>query len=535
MLDKLIDEIRIIFESFDIDWKTSFLKWDIPENIKADLAINILPIIFKQKENELKIIDTFIKKINELRCDSFFYNGYINIVFFIDYYKKIFQKNIPIKKKERINIEFVSANPTGYLHLAHIRQAFFGNVLSNIYKACGYDVIKEYYINDKGKQIDDLLSSVEFFLSNKKKKNHIIKYPQKSTEDISLFLKKTLKKDFLTSLNKKKREKIKNESVNFILKNVKKDLKKCGVKFDLWTSEKKLYLLNRNNIKKTIKEWEKRNLVYSKDGCLFFRSTLEGDDKDRVLIKKNKEHTYFFSDIFFHQKKLNENQGLINIWGSDHIGYVSRLLASCKTLLNENKKKIQIIILEMIHLLLEDGKKKKLSKRHGNTISLKETLKHIDMDQLKFFCLEKDPSMEILINEKILKEKQEKSRVYYIQYSYARCCGVLRKSKNFFKDKKKEKKISLLISGNKERKILNHLLHYCITLEDSRRNNKPHIMLYYLIELSKIWQNYYSTGDQILNEKEVTLSIAKLEMVKKIKLVLWRGLKLLGMKVYKNM
>lgn len=235
------------------------------------------------------------------------------------------------------------------------------------------------------------------------------------------------------------------------------------------------------------------------------------DDKDRVLIKRNGEYTYFLNDIFYHQEKLSRAQLLITVLGPDHHGYVQRLLNACFFLLNYSKDNITIIMTEMINLLLPEGTKTKFSKRAGNTISLTEALKHIQINQLKFFCLEKDHRREINLNKEVLEEKQEKSLLYYIHYAVVRCFQIIKKTQeekhlkelnfsfnfqreNWLKNGRALKLYALQTIASKDfklnleeedREICNVISQFFLVLENVLTHNQPHILIYYLLKLSK--------------------------------------------------
>jgi arginyl-tRNA synthetase len=268
--------------------------------------------------------------------------------------------------------------------------------------------------------------------------------------------------------------------LNLILTKIRQDLERCGIGFDIWFSETSLY--EKNKHLKLLEELKERALIYTQDGATFFRSSLGGDDKNRVIIKQDGDYTYFFSDILYHQDKFKRSDRLINILGADHHGYVERLKSTFQ-LLGYKQEAIQIILVQIVNLLTKEGSMERFSKRSGNTIELEEALRYMDMDQLKFFLLEKDPNQPISINTELLKENKEKTRLYYIQYAYARCCQILQNSQE--KDLKKISfNIDLLKEGN-ERKIFNLLIRFSLILENIIEENKPHHLIYYLYELSR--------------------------------------------------
>ena len=228
-------------------------------------------------------------------------------------------------------------------------------------------------------------------------------------------------------------------------------------------------------------ELEKKNLIYTQEGAVFFRSSLAGDDKDRVIIKRDGDYTYFFSDILYHLNKLQRADKLIHIWGADHHGTIARL-KSAGQLLGHKLENIQIVLVQIVNLLTKDGQAERFSKRAGNTIELEEALEHLDLNQLKFFLLEKDPNQPISINVQLLKENQEKTRLYYIQYAYARCHQIFRKAQE-----KNLAQISSninLLKQTSEREIFNLLIYFPFVLEKIVEENKPHHLIHYLSKLA---------------------------------------------------
>ncbi|CAG8453210.1 3889_t:CDS:10 [Ambispora gerdemannii] len=371
---------------------------ELPSSISADFALTLaLPISHKTKGNPQAVAQEIIKITD---CPNLEYTiteqGYINFRFPNNYYQHFFAEtlaraghNLQGKKKDiRINIEYVSANPTGYLHLAHFRHAVIGNTLANVYQFYGYQITREYYINDRGGQITSLINSVYYFyhqlqgvtLANSDK----VEYAGNSSREVA--------QNLIESLYQKKQH------------------------LDL------------------VQELKEENLIYNHEGATFFRSSLAGDDKDRVIIKQDSDYTYFFSDILYHQDKLKRADKLINIMGADHHGFINRLKSSCQ-LLGHKSETIQIILVQIVSLLTKEGDAERFSKRAGNTIELDEALKYIDMNQLKFFLLEKEPNQPLSINAELLKENKEKTRLYYIQYAHARCHQILHKAQEKVKVK----------------------------------------------------------------------------------------------------
>jgi len=543
----LIENWKNIANKHSITWKSSFLQWNLPKNIPFDFSLTlILPIAHKTKKNPREVAREIIESNDYSDWEiDITKQGYINFRFPITYQQEFLRetfqeegKNLQSEKKNtNINIEYVSANPTGYLHLAHFRHAVIGNTLANVYQFAGYNVVREYYINDRGEQIATLMISVlisyheqlkgspppKQWLDKFKEKEE---YSGKSSQEIAQKLinkwgRKYIREEVIT--NKKEFDILKKEILELILAKIRQDLENCGIEFDKWSSETDLY--KNNNDSKLFSELEEKKLIHNnREGAIFFLSSLAGDEKDRVIVKQNGEYTYFFSDILYHRDKLKRADKIINVWGADHHGYISRIKAACQ-LLDYKAEDIQIVLVQTVSLLTKEGKTKRFSKRLGNTIELEEALQYLAIDQLKFFLLEKEPNQPLSLNIELLKENQEKTRLYYIQYAHARCHQILQKAQE-----KGLEQISPnidLLKAESERKICNLLIRFPFVLENILEENKPHHLVHYLYEVARAWQIYYQ-NNIILDPKNIALTTQKLLLVKDIQLILKLGLELMG-------
>ncbi|CAG8507114.1 7576_t:CDS:2 [Ambispora gerdemannii] len=483
--------------------------------LQTGKVISQVMMLKPRKQTKKKPPEVAQEIIKITNCSNLDYNiteqGYINFRFPATYYQQFLTKtlakegqNLRSKRKSiRINIEYVSANPTGYLHLAHFRHAVIGNALANVYQFCGYKITREYYINDRGGQITSLINSVYFY------------YHQ--LQNISLA--NSAKIEYAGQASQEVAQKLIEKWGN---KYICQELNEEEINFDIWFSETSLY--EKGKHEKLLTELKAKNLIYSQAGATFFRTSLGGDDKDRVIIKQDSDYTYFFSDILYHLDKLKRADKLINIWGADHHGFIARLKSACQ-LLSYKPEDIQIILVQIVNLLTKEGRTARFSKRAGNTIELAAALKYVDMDQLKFFLCEKEPSQPISINIKVLKENQEKTCLYYIQYAHARCHQIFHKAQE-----KNTAHISSninLLSGAKGRKILNLLIRFSLVLENIIEENKPHPLIHYLYDLAHAWQVYYQ-NNTILEPANPELTAQKLLLVKNIQIILKLGLGLMG-------
>ncbi|MCE8162942.1 MAG: arginine--tRNA ligase [Candidatus Moeniiplasma glomeromycotorum] len=523
-----------------IKWRHSFLNWDLPSNIKADFQLSLaLPLAHKNKKSPLAVAQELI---NLTGCSEWQPTitpaGYINFRLPLTYYQQFLTQtyqtdgdNLRGKPKNiRVNLEYVSTNPTGYLHLAHFRVAIIGNTLANVYQFLGYKITREYYINDRGGQINALINSIYYFYHQQQgvslPEPTKIEYSGSASQAVAQQLIKKWGTNYLNkALNKAEIEIWRKEILDLILTKIKQDLAYCGIHFEVWFSETSLY--QKNQHLQLLDHLRAKNLTYQKEGATFFRSSLAGDDKDRAIIKGDGDYTYFFSDLLYYQDKLKRSDQMIYLWGADHLSAAGRLKGACQ-LLGYPVEKLQIILVQMVSLLAPTGQLEKFSKRAGNTIELTEAFQYLGLDQLKFFLGEKEVNQPLLINPQLLKEKQEKTRLYYIQYAHARCHQIFQKAE-LMNLSHISNQINLL--DETERKIFNLLIRFSFMLEKIVEENKPHHLVYYLYELAQVWQSYYQKKTvPILDPHKPELTSQKLLLVKNIQIILQLGLNLMGIK-----
>ncbi|MDP1629060.1 MAG: arginine--tRNA ligase, partial [bacterium] len=333
----------------------------------------------------------------------------------------------------KIQVEFVSANPTGPLHLGNGRGGAIGSALANILAFSGFKVEREYYVNDRGNQVKMLGASTsagrEFVLKHRLKENiyqgqYIKDWEEKNKKLVEKYKNSPrLRQDEAGNLEELGRRMAKD----FLNEMIKPVIKKFGIRFDKWFSEKSLY--DDGTIKKKLTEMRKKNLFYEKDGALWFRAKNFGDGEDRVLVKSDGEMTYFLSDLAYHWNKFRVRKFAesIDIWGADHYGYIERLKAGLRAL-KIPEDKLAVIITQMVRLI-EGGKEIRMSKRAGTYVTLDELIDEVGADVAKFFFLLSSPDTHMDFDLKLAKEKSEKNPVYYVQYAHARICSILKKAK----------------------------------------------------------------------------------------------------------
>tara|TARA_Y100000817_G_C16839810_1_gene537462 strand:- start:36 stop:1760 length:1725 start_codon:yes stop_codon:yes gene_type:complete len=464
--------------------------------------------------------------------------------------RKFFGSN---KKAKKYNIEFVSANPTGPLHVGHCRGAVFGDVLSNLLKFNGNKVTKEYYINDYGKQIDDFSESVFFRLREIKFKEIFPQnknlYPGHYIIDIAHKILKKNPKINLSSFDKIK-TKLSKESLNYSLNLIKTDLNKLGIKHDNFISERTM--VNKNLVNKTIEKLKKNkfvvegflsppkgeeNLQWKKTKRLIFKSTLFGDDLDRALKKDDGSWTYFANDVTYHADKVSRKYDyLVNILGADHTGYIKRISAAVQAI-SKNKTTLICKVCQLVKLF-KNGEPYKMSKRSGDFISVSDLLNEVGKDSVRFMMLNRGNDAEIDFDFNKVMEKSKENPVFYVQYCYARINSLFRSLKinldhNIKLDVKK-------FSPNTfEIKLLRKIIEWPKIVDLSSNKFEPHRVPYYLYELATIFHSYWSKGNEVPDYKFIINgkinSQLSFKIFQLISIILNNGMSILGVSLPRKM
>jgi len=513
---------------------------EIPKNEAfGDLSTPIaMEIAKKLKTPPRKIAQDIIQSINKNSFESVELAGpgFINFKFKNDFVfselenllklgELFFTQNIGNGKK--IQIEFVSANPTGPLHLGHGRGAALGAALANILKEAGYSVSTEYYINDAGKQVEILGLSVYIALQNLFGKH--LEMPEECYKgDYINEIAKELYDLYGDRLKDKEFDEIADFLIDFsykkMLNEIKKDLDDFGVNFDNWISERKLY--HTGEVQRAILKLKELGFIYEKDGALWFHSTAFGDDKDRVIVKSDGTYTYFASDIAYHKNKIERGfDELINIWGADHHGYIQRVKAAVQAL-GMTASQIKILLVQMVNLLRE-GKPVQMSKRAGTFVTLRELIDEIGADTTKFIFLTRRHDSHLEFDIEIAKKQSHENPVYYVQYAHARINSI------FVKAQSEPERFTGELFNEDELRIIKKVLIYPMIFELSVQMREPHRITFYLQELAALFHSYYHKYRVISENDELTET--RLSLCKAIMLVLRHGLRMLGVKAPEKM
>ena len=523
--NSLSKNIELKIEDIDISQPKQILHGDYATNLcmKFSSSIQLNPMTFAEELSK-KIINDHGEFFNNV---DFVKPGFINFKVkesvLNDCLLKIYKnKNIygsGDKKKKKILVEFVSANPTGLLHLGHLRNAAVGDSLSRILRFYGYDVQSEYYINDFGNQIKNLGESLKIRIKN------INGESLKISED-------GYHGEYLIDvanqfINNKKNYKLDDEDVlqdfakDYLLAEIKKDLNQININFDNWFSEKNCIHSN-GNLDKALELLRKLDLLYEKDGALWIKTSQHGDVDDWVLVKSDKNPTYFLSDIAYHLDKISRGfDRIINIWGADHHSHVTRLTSSIKGINDEDSLKLEFVMIQFVRLL-KNGLDISMSKRSGQYTTIRDLLSLVDKDVIRFMMVSRSSDTHFDFDlDNCLKDSDE-NPVFYIQYANARINSILKKGCSIDLNDIE----TVFLEDIKELSLIKKIIDFEYVIEDSAKNLSPHKLAFYLQDLAKDFHSYYKTT-KILNN-EINETKIKLILISTIKSVLSTGLGLLG-------
>ena len=438
---------------------------------------------------------------------------------------------LPNKNNVTIQVEYVSANPTGLLHVGHGRGAAAGSAVVNILRAAGYNVESEYYINDAGNQMDNLTKSVNARYLQLLGKEVTFPDDGYRGEDIIDTTKRIIARDGDKYLDLPEDERLKilgELAYEDKMRELKKDLKNFRVSFDIWFSERTLH---PDKINAAIEILKANGGIYEKDGALWLASTKFGDDKDRVVIRENGEPTYLAADIAYHKNKFDRGFGeLINLWGADHHGYVARVKAAMK-MLGYDADKLKIIFLQMVSLF-RSGEAVKMSKRAGTAIPLRELMEEVGTDAARYFFLMRSTESQLDFDLDLAKSQSADNPVYYVQYAHARICSIFRQTKEAGIILEGKPKFSLMTSAA-EIDLINKIFEYPDEVEKAAAEYAPQRIARYVYDLASTFSSFYRDCRILGVEKD--LATARLALIKITQHTIQHALNLLGVSAPERM
>jgi len=460
----------------------------------------------------------------------------------------------------KIQLEFVSANPTGPLHVGHGRGAAYGATVADLLEAVGFNVHREYYVNDAGRQMDILGTSVWLrylqlcdidvpFPSNGYQGDYVIdiartllaQHDKNLLHPLAAVMDeipadepqggdKELHIDALIArckilLGDDSYLQVFDLGLNTILDDIRQDLEEFGVVYDEWFSERSL--AKNGLIKQAIDRLQKANYLYEKDGALWFKSTDFGDEKDRVVVRDNGQHTYFASDIAYHMDKMERGfDRVIDIWGADHHGYIPRVKAALKAL-GDDADKLDVLLVQFA-VLYRHGEKVQMSTRSGSFVTLRELREDVGTDAARFFYVMRKCEQHMDFDLDLAKSRSNENPMYYIQYAHARICSVFRQlaDKNLHHDIAAGNQHLHMLTETHEVQLINSLGKYPETVEAAALNEEPHLLAHFLRDLANELHTYYNAHQFIVDD--AVMRNARLNLISATRQVLSNGLKLLG-------
>ncbi|MEZ0481961.1 arginine--tRNA ligase [Planococcus sp. SSTMD024] len=467
--------------------------------------------------------------------------GFINIIIKKDYLndviKTVLEQGAEYGRSnsgnsQRIQVEFVSANPTGDLHLGHARGSSVGDSMCNILDLAGYDVSREYYINDAGNQINNLALSIEgryFEALGKGESMPEDGYRGQDIIDIAADLVKEHGDKFLHMTKEERYKAFREHGLKVELAKLQKDLADFRVHFDVWYSETSLY--ENGKIDAALKKLRDNGHIYEEDGATWFRSTTFGDDKDRVLIKNDGTYTYLTPDIAYHEDKIQRGfDKLINIWGADHHGYIPRMKAAIEAL-GYDRDTLEVSIIQMVQLY-KDGEKMKMSKRTGKAVTMRELVELVGLDAVRYFFAMRSGDSHMDFDLDLAVSQSNENPVYYSQYAHARICSILRQAaeQNFTASIDHLE----LLTDEKEIEVLKKIGDFPQVIADAAKLRAPHRVTTYIHELASNFHSFYN-ANKVLDASNEELTRARLALIEGVKTTLANALKTVGVQAPEKM
>jgi arginyl-tRNA synthetase len=529
------------FPEVEIEEPKAGLHGDFSTNIAMIMASSQKMAPKKIAESIINHIDDSGKIISKVEiAGPGFINFYLKQSAWYPVLFRIYEKgerygSSTIGKGEKIQVEFVSSNPTGPLHVGHGRGAAVGDSVGNILSFCGYDVQKEYYINDSGRQINTLGRSV--FLRYRELFEEKIEFPSTCYQgdyirDIAIKIKDINGDKFLGTNEEPDEKKAEEKAVSYcarlaaeeILEGIRQDLDSFGVSFNKWFSEQSLY--DSGVVDSVINDFKKKKMIYEKDGALWFKTTAFGDEKDRVVVKKNGEKTYFASDIAYHQEKYERGFDLvIDVWGADHHGYIPRMSASVQAS-GRDKNQFHVILVQLVNLL-RGGEPVAMSTRAGEFVTLNDVINEVGRDAARFIFLTRHYDSPLDFDLELAKKKTSDNPVYYVQYVHARISSIIRKAaERETCDIVTDDEAITLLTQQEEVELMKALARYPETIENSAKLMEPHRITFFLMNLASLFHAYYNKH-RVLTDDPV-LSHGRLYLITAVQKIIKNGLTLLG-------
>ena len=543
----LIEEIEASIKKAGLAEDIPEIKIEIPKDTKnGDYSSNIAMVLTKiAKRNPREIaqaivdnLDTSKAHVKEIDIAG---PGFINFYLDNQYLTQIIPEAInkgdqfgyaDQPKNTNILLEYVSANPTGDLHIGHARNAAVGDSLANILIAAGYNVTREYYINDAGNQITNLARSIETrYFEALGDTSHEMPEDGYNGKDIIEIGKDLANKhpEIKDYSDEERLKTFRQLGVDYEMDKLKRDLADFNVHFDNWFSETSLY--ENGAIDNTLAKMKELGYTYEADGATWLRTSDFKDDKDRVLIKKDGNYTYFTPDTAYHYNKITRgNDILIDLMGADHHGYINRLKASLETF-GVDSDRLEIQIMQMVRLM-QNGEEVKMSKRTGNAITLREIMDEVGIDAARYFLTMRSPDSHFDFDLELAKEQSQDNPIYYAQYAHARICSILRQAKEQGVDITTNANFDT-ITNEKAIDLLKKVAEFETTIESAAEHRAPHRLTNYIQDLAAAFHKFYNAEKVLTDDIEKTKALVA--MIEAVRITLHNALTLVGVTAPESM
>lgn len=533
---------QAIQKSFDLEVSLEQIAIEIPKNKDhGDFSSNVaMQLTRTLKQNPRNIATQITEALDKESCSVSSMEiagpGFINFTLDTNRYSKVIEEIL--EKKEnygqqpsngiKVNLEYVSANPTGSLHLGHARGAAWGDSCARIMKKAGYDVTREYYVNDAGNQITNLAVSLNaryrqahgidteigadgYLGDDVKEKGYALakeypnQYLEPTPENLNFFRK---------------------EGITFELDKIKEDLKEYRVEFDVWSSEQAIR--DAGKVEEALQLLDEKGYTYRKDGALWFTTTKFGDDKDRVLQKTDGSYTYLVPDIAYHNDKFKRGfDVLVDFFGADHHGYIPRLKGSM-TALGNDATKLHVDIIQMVRLV-SNGEEVKMSKRLGNATTISELVESVGVDAARYFFVQRALDSHLDFDVELAKKQSNDNPVYYAQYAHARMCSIQKQAQDISLANHFER-----LNHEKEIELLKTLQEFNKVITESARTRQVHKVCHYIQNLASKFHSFYNAC-KVLDPQDIELTSQRLALVKATQIVLANALECIGVQAVESM
>ncbi|WP_279070784.1 arginine--tRNA ligase [Faecalicoccus pleomorphus] len=533
---------QAIQKSFDLEVSLEQIAIEIPKNKDhGDFSSNVaMQLARTLKQNPRNIATQITEALDKESCSVSSMEiagpGFINFTLDTNRYSKVIEEIL--EKKEnygqqpsngiKVNLEYVSANPTGSLHLGHARGAAWGDSCARIMKKAGYDVTREYYVNDAGNQITNLALSLNaryrqahgidteigadgYLGDDVKEKGYALakeypnQYLEPTPENLNFFRK---------------------EGIAFELDKIKEDLKEYRVEFDVWSSEQAIR--DAGKVEEALRLLDEKGYTYRKDGALWFTTTKFGDDKDRVLQKTDGSYTYLVPDIAYHNDKFKRGfDVLVDFFGADHHGYIPRLKGSM-TALGNDADKLHVDIIQMVRLV-SNGEEVKMSKRLGNATTISELVESVGVDAARYFFVQRALDSHLDFDVELAKKQSNDNPVYYAQYAHARMCSIQKQATDIALADHFER-----LNHEKEIELLKTLQEFNKVITESARTRQVHKVCHYIQNLASKFHSFYNAC-KVLDSQDIELTSQRLALVKATQIVLANALECIGVQAVESM